>query len=458
MPKIVSDQHITGEKGVANFQLYCINHSPTLLFREEQKYDYGIDGEIELTKITNDGKKEATGEIIKVQLKSTKEKSYICNETVDSFDFIAKTNDIKYWNDHKLPVVVVMYFEKEDLLFAKKVNKNLVLKNRITHKITFDKSQNLLGENSSFESVTEVDFQTRVDYGISENLYFNIFRVSLPPYIKKFESSYTDLKKIYNIIHENEFYPIPEFSLESTDLYSFDDLSNYNIEFRNSILKNSDFKKQQTKEFIRTGQVERNIIIKLVNRYVKDFFYKKGVKYNKTYKRFYFSSRNYEEPIDTKLKENSKREVFRFGKSKSRTGRYDRRALVSKYTYYEKSSFFRHLAFQISYEWIDEELFLILDPKYFFTENGSNPLTDKARISRLTNRLKQSERNPQYLNHIYFIRNYLDISNVTLFFESDYVKLEIMSFVKERVNFGIREVKSNLKVKEIEDINQTSLF
>ncbi len=458
MAKIVSDQHITGEKGVTNFQLFCLNHNPTLLFREEQKYDYGIDGEVELTRITENGKKEATGEIIKVQLKSTKEKSYISNETEKSFDFIAKTNDIKYWNNHKLPVVIIVYFEKENLLFAKKVDKKRVLKKRTTHKITFDKSLNLLEKKSSFEKVTEVDFYTRVDFGIAENLYFNIFKISLPPYIKEFNSSYKDVKKIYDIIHENEFYPIPEFSLESSELYSLEDLNNYNIEFRKSILKNLEVKKHKRTDFIKKGQVGKNIIVKLVNKHIKSFLYKKGIKYNKTYNRFYFSSRSYDEPIDAKIKENSKREVYRYAKSKSRTGRYDKRALISKYTYYEKSSFFRHLAFQLSYEWIDEELFLILDPKYFFTEDGNTPLTDKARITRLTNRLKQSERNPQYLNHIYFIRNYLDISNVALFIENNIDKLEILSFVSKRVNFGIREVKSSIKVKEIKNVNQTSLF
>lgn len=457
MAKIVSEQHLTGEKGVVNFNLYCLNHKPELLFREEQKYDYGVDGEVELTKPTSDGKREATGNIVKIQLKSTKEKSYIANESESSFDFIAKTNDIKYWNSHSLPVIVVIYFEKENLLFAKEINKSLVLKNRKTHKITFDKKKNFLTENTSFEEVTNGAFISRVDFEIKENLYFNLFKIYIPPFIKQYDSLFSESQKIFDVINENELYPVPEFDLVSKTLYTLEDLFRYNKVLRESVLDNDNYNKIPTTDFIKRGQLEKNIVIRLVNRYIKRYLYSYGIKFNKDYNRYYFSASR-TEPLEVDEKENSRREVYRNGKAKTRTGRYDVRALVSKYVYYETTSFFRHLAFQLSYEWIDDSLYLIIDPKYLFTEDGITPLVDKKRITKLTNRLKQSERNTQYLNHLYFIRNYLSKSNITLFFESNSEKLEILRFANHLVNFGIREAKSNVKIKEIKDINQTSLF
>ena len=56
MAKIVSSQHITGEKGVVKFSSFCVNHSPYLIFREESKNDFGIDGEVELTSVNEDNK------------------------------------------------------------------------------------------------------------------------------------------------------------------------------------------------------------------------------------------------------------------------------------------------------------------------------------------------------------------------------------------------------------------
>ena len=61
MSKIITPQHITGEKGVVKFASFCVQHSPYLIFREETKNDFGIDGEVELTTINIDNKIEATG-------------------------------------------------------------------------------------------------------------------------------------------------------------------------------------------------------------------------------------------------------------------------------------------------------------------------------------------------------------------------------------------------------------
>lgn len=74
MAKIVQESHIIGAKGVNAFERYCLNHSPLLVWREETKNDYGIDGEIEFTYQTEDNKTAVSGKIIKIQLKSTEKK------------------------------------------------------------------------------------------------------------------------------------------------------------------------------------------------------------------------------------------------------------------------------------------------------------------------------------------------------------------------------------------------
>ena len=158
------------------------------------------------------------------------------------------------------------------------------------------------------------------------------------------------------------------------------------------------------------------------------------------------------------MKQNSKREVFRFEKSKGKSGREDSRAVVSKYTYYETSSFYRHLAFQTSYEWIDSNLYLLIHPKYLFTEDGFDPLNNKERITRLTNSLKQSERNTQYLNHLFFIRKFLDKGEVTLFYEDVSNQLSIGDFEVVNVNFGIMEDKPTFKIANHDDPSQMKLF
>ena len=56
MRKIVTRNHIIGRKGVNAFERFCLNQKPELLWKEETVNDFGIDGEVELVAIKNDGK------------------------------------------------------------------------------------------------------------------------------------------------------------------------------------------------------------------------------------------------------------------------------------------------------------------------------------------------------------------------------------------------------------------
>lgn len=435
MGKIVGKNHIIAEKGVVKFSSYCINQKPEILFREETKHDYGVDGEIELTRKNEEGKIEATGEIIKVQLKSTELKGYITNETATSFDFIAKDKDLEYWQQHALPVVLIVYFVEEDMLFAKRIQKDLVLKNRRTRKISFSKTEDLLEGNDDFQNAVGQSFASRVNFDVSEDLYFNFFRVHLPPVVWEYDCLFSDVTDIFLVIEEHELSPLPKFTLIGKSLYTLEDLNRYNKTFRENILENQTGNKTITKEFILKGADERKIIVQLVNRYLGSYLYHKGIGFQKEYRRYYFLNFN-ETPLEVKEKENAKRETFRIEKSKGKSGRADPRAVVAKYTYYEASSFYKHLAFQLSYEWIGEKLYLIIDPKYLYTEDGNNSLENKERITRLTNKLKLSERNTQYLNHLFFIRNFLNKGEITLFYASSFDKLAIGSFEKTELILG----------------------
>lgn len=108
--KFINQSQITGDKGVAAFHYYCIQHTPYIIFREESKNDFGIDGEIEFTKTDENNKKLVTGEILKIQIKSTETGSYISRDNESSFDFKAKNEDIEYWKNHKIGVILIVYF------------------------------------------------------------------------------------------------------------------------------------------------------------------------------------------------------------------------------------------------------------------------------------------------------------------------------------------------------------
>lgn len=457
MSKFVSPSHVTAEKGVIAFANYCVNHNPVILWREETKHDYGVDGEIELTKVTKTGKTEATSKVVKVQLKSTKRKSYIAKETNTSFEFLANINDIKYWQDHSLPVILVVYFENEEVLYAKKIDKGQVLKNRKTHRILFNKQKDLLTGKPNMAEVTGQEFISRINYGTSENLHFNFFEVYLPPYIYKYQCKFTDPQDIFGVVKEHDLYPTPEFSLESNTLYYLDRLERYNKTLRENILEIQGVTKIKMEEFIKSGQVAKNTVVRIVNTYLRRHLRHKQIYFDKHFKRYYFAKVN-DQPLESKVRENAVTDVYRKEVSQGKSGRKDPRIVVGKYTYYESSSFYKHLAFEIHFEWIEDKPYVIIDPKYLYTEDGTIPLLDKKRITKLTNRLKQSERNTQFLNHIYFLRNFISRGPLELFYENEKNKLQVLGFETIRAPFSIVESRSNPKIKEIDHTGQRTLF
>ncbi|MBL1231089.1 MAG: DUF4365 domain-containing protein [Flavobacteriales bacterium] len=438
MAKIVKETHITGEKGVVKFNSFCVNHTPYLIWREEAKNDFGIDGEVELTRKTENGKTEATANVLKVQIKSTKTGSYIGNEDKNSFEFIAKDHDINYWRSHHLPVILVVYFEKTNKLYAKTVDKNeALIGNKKSHRILFDKNKNELVENvTDFTSAIGQEFIDRVGENISEMIFTNLFEVTLPKFIYQFKCKYKKAQKIFDTINE-EGILFPQFSLVSDQLYTFSPLDAYSDTLLGKILVEKTGKRIDIKEFVLGEKENQKNVVRIVNSYLKNFLYRKGIRYNKEFRRFHFSKRN-EDPLSVKESENKKVEVFEKVKYRGKSNRSDTRSVVSKYTYYEESFFYRHLGFQVYYKWFDSDLYLVLEPKYYFSQNGIDPLDNPKRITRLTNQIKITERNQHYLNHVFFFQNYfthqgkIELSNELKF------PVGLMRMKKYDVGFGIK--------------------
>lgn len=452
MAKIITPQHITGEKGVVKFNSFCVQHSPYLIFREETKNDFGIDGEVELTIVNIDNKIEATGQILKIQLKSTKEGgSYISEDDNDSFCFNASSKDIEYWNKHLVPVILVIYVEKEDKLYAKTIDKNLSI-NKNTIKIPFDKTKNLLIEKQSdFNEVINQKFVERIQFGVREKIFSNIFTIELPKFIYKYKCKIKSNKQIYEIL-KDEAIDFPKFTVKSNILYTFTDLKIISKKILEKILE--DTKPIETllpSKFIKANKDNRNIITEILNSLIRNFLYRKRINYFKEHNRFFYALIN-KDPLQTKIKSEIKStEVYEQISYKTK-GRQIHRSVVTKYTYHD-TYFYKHIGFQIKYEWFDDFIVLIIEPKYHYSKDGKNPLDNPKRITRLNNQIKITERNAHYNNHITSLTNYLGGNYWKL--NDGFVEIGFKRKFFE-TNFGIRELKPK-KVFDDES-QQLSLF
>jgi len=89
------------------------------IFREQSVEDYGIDAQIEL--VVNE---IATGRLIALQIKSGN--SWFKEKTNDGFVFRGENNHLKYWIEHSLPVLIILYNKQEKTLYWQFVDQDNV--------------------------------------------------------------------------------------------------------------------------------------------------------------------------------------------------------------------------------------------------------------------------------------------------------------------------------------------
>ena len=423
MAKIVSETHITGAKGVNAFERYCLNHTPLLVWREETKNDYGIDGEVEFTYRTNDNKLAVSGKIIKVQLKSTDKKGYIQKETVTSFEFIAKQDDVEYWSDHDCDVVLVVYFVNEEKLFARKISKKDLNLARKTQPILFSKIENelVIGDNL-FEQKFSSYFKSRVDSSHEEKLFSNLYRFfRLPKFIYCYQSRFTNPKDIFTAM---ENYSIPPFVIKNGKLFFFAELISF-PEFEERVILDKDANTEHFLKSFMKDDNNRRIIAQLINIYIKDYCYQKYIGYNRRYNRYYF-----------KLADNQDKRTEQYRSKKDRS---TNRVVAQRQDYYGVKHV-RHLGFQLDYVYSDEEYYVAINPKYLFTSDGHKVLEEPRLITKLTNYQTARELNQSVINQIHFIFKFLANNGQALYI-ADFPKEKIQVYQSKTfsVDFGIRD-------------------
>lgn len=423
MGKYIKEAQITADKGVVKFNSYCVNHSPFIIWREEQKHDFGIDGEIEFTSITANQRIEVTGEILKVQIKSTERGSYIHNESSESFEFHATMDDFEYWSQHHLAVVLVVYDARNDLLYATTVPKVNPKGSRTSFiPVTFSKASHLLDNKvSDFRSKFSARVRERLEYGQKETCSLNIFKFAqLPLLIYKIKDKSVSLKGLFSDMDRSE---IPPFVRRSGYVYMFEKPTNFNT-FSRLLLEKNQSETINLKKFQESSEQNFNICIELLKEHFKRRFlsFEFNLGYSKDFDRYYFKrdkpltnfKRTIEgEPIENESNDDDVELVARkesYTSKKRKSGTETQRKVLDHYTY-GKTSFYRHFGFEFSLMSMEGQLYMILNPKYFFTQDGRCPLTDPTQITKLTNYMTSREFNRKILGDIHFLYEFLKGKN-----------------------------------------------
>ena len=441
MPKTIRDTHVTGMKGVNLFERYCLNHKPIILFRETLKSDFGIDGEVEMTEVNEEKKVEPTGEILKVQIKTDGTgKSYIRNSTSSQFEYYASKNDLDYWTkykNHGIEVVLVIIDETNDSIYCKKIfdydvlaATNTIRKSKSTP-IVFDKNENkLVFDKYDFRERFSASFGSRVNYSAKEILVSNLLRFKqLPKSLFVYESNFKSNKAIADFIKAKDsnltFNDCPFHTNYGGLVYTFSSLGKEFKPFCDNILKDSNYKIIGFDEMLE-NRVLRNHYTELLNRYFQHYLRPKGIHYSKKYRRYYFAFNPEKDTAPLTV------EAF----TRARKERIDKK-VVTWHEYGTRYKFFRHLAFEIAYHFIDSQLYISLAHKYYFTENGKKTLSPKE-ITKFTNFLTARDYNDKYYDWLRFWWTYLakDADSWDVF-NYNKVSIKINAFYFQEVQFGI---------------------
>jgi len=447
MGKIVNDSHIIGERGVIKFHDYCNSHFPYICFREIQRNDFGIDGEVELVRINAEGKKEMTGELLKVQIKASYGTGYLKKRRDGTFAFNAKKADLEYWASYNLDVILIIYDDETGSLYSKKIEQiDYLAAKKKSFPIDFSE-ENLLenGKNDFLERYSH-NFNSRVSYENPESLTSNILYIKKHP--KKlfiYESKYSSKKKIFDDLRDPD--DAPYFVCYANKI-----ISPYNItrnfgSFSEDTLIDTNPEVIEWDKIVK-NQVYRNNLIELLNLMLKDFLRSKSVWYNKDHKRFYFA----------KPKEEDEKSIE---KKSVKTGKVTSKKVVTFHRY-AKDEFYRHIAFEVGYFFNMKKVYMTLSPKYLFTSDGKATITP-AKVTKYTNFLTAREWNNQVLDQIWLALNFMknDKHGINIL-STDDVQFLTTLFIHQDVDFGIPsdipKQKSNVKKITNSTSTQTSLF
>lgn len=163
------------------------------IFREQPISDFGIDGFVEITRMTLDLKhRTPTGRLIGVQIKSGK--SFFKESAGNYFIYRGAKKHLHYWLNYSIPVIIVLYDKEANIAYWEIVNESTIQLTNKSFKINLPK-KNILELNSATALNGLAIFRNNYDYKLW------LLQASIDPIrllLKKQLSLYVEIDSIPN--------------------------------------------------------------------------------------------------------------------------------------------------------------------------------------------------------------------------------------------------------------------
>lgn len=419
--KLLNPNRATEQEGLIFVQKMAL--ALRAIWRPTPNDDYGLDGEIELTR---DG--SPTGFLVKAQVKSGS--SYFHNRSASGFDVPVKPPDADYWLGVNVPVILVVHDPKSGQGYWKDI-KNYAAQHPefpSTPVIRFSVRSDLLSAESILDlSETAIpDEVQRTEFlvdQIREHLHSNMLPViAVPPAV--YEADYS-LRRLAEAHEEG-------YTLGRTNSGKYigflDPLAPTN-RFR-TLIDSSSVRQLRYPDYLRRSST-RNYAIAQWNDAIHSHLGALGL-VQKDQETYYF--RRCDDGSARKLTWESTR------------GRTPERQVA--YPYIGKKSqataFWVHHACRIAFCEVGGQLFLRITPAYVFTHDGTKLIAGKEAGTLSTSRTSK-DRNYQVFNHLMFWLWYLAGGKESISLTIDNSEIVVAaSFLGADANFGIPADKKSL--------------
>jgi hypothetical protein len=426
--KKVTESNLIGQQG-ANLVEKIVT-GMKFVWRPLLIFDVGIDGEIE---ICDPITRAATNRIIKVQIKTTLKNFVAENST--SFEYLCDANDLEYWLQGNVPVILVICRPNSDEAYwvsIKDYFSNLAL--RKNRKILFDKNKNRFTTNSASELTQLVPSTINGVYSFpiakNEILYTNLLKLSFyPSQIFVADTEFSDQKKLWDYFKQIGAHIGSEWFVTEKKVISFYDLTEYPF---NKVCDRGTCEGFDTNEWaVSTEIYKRNEFVRLLNQCLKEKTKLIDLRWDDKNSYFYFPATpnlNTRSVQYYSLKQRVTREVFKQYFKKNSPG---------------IRSYCRHSAFKGYFVNMEDEWYLEITPTYHFTRNGFE--TDFFSKEHLSG-IKRLERNPAVFGQLLMWAEYLKGPVTNLFAKEyrflqfgDLATLDIMASLPDKAWYDTEE-------------------
>lgn len=351
MPKRITDSQLLGELGEAAARKRFLEIG--FQFDVRSRLEAGIDA---IAEVMVNGSPLA--KMIAVQVKATEAAKYTA-ESDQCFTYLLRPDDLKYWRNSNLPVIVVLYRRSDETFYWKSVQADFGPEER---RLTFDKSTDILNRTAANRLAALTVPKAGQGYyvpplGGGEEAVVNMLPITLPSEIYVCSTPY-NVQRAMAVLLDSDDSPRFDWIIKDNTFWSFHDPLNSSVRDivdidqveaieTNLLSQHEDIDEQNSFAFLLSKTLQHQV--------------NKDLRWEKERKLFYFRA----------IEPNRDR-MFLYQSSINKAVTTVVNVTMQKKDA-DRVAFVRHHAFIPRFERMLDQWYLIISPTYYFTTNGFIP-------------------------------------------------------------------------------------